>query len=59
MYRAVVINYAAGGPLGFSIRGGAEHGIGIFVSEVEPGSPAGKALCQQSGKFRYGVVVGL
>ena len=27
--------------LGFSIRGGSEHGLGIFVSEVEPGTPAG------------------
>ncbi|XP_064649030.1 whirlin-like isoform X3 [Lineus longissimus] len=26
--------------LGFSIRGGAEHGIGIYVSFVETGSPA-------------------
>ncbi|XP_074871555.1 whirlin isoform X2 [Carettochelys insculpta] len=28
--------------LGFSIRGGAEHGVGIFVSLVEPGSLAEK-----------------
>lgn len=26
--------------LGFSIRGGSEHGVGIFVSLVEPGSSA-------------------
>ncbi|KAL5022488.1 hypothetical protein ScPMuIL_001643 [Solemya velum] len=26
--------------LGFSIRGGAEHGLGIYVSEVDPGSVA-------------------
>ncbi|XP_051806620.1 whirlin-like isoform X3 [Acanthochromis polyacanthus] len=26
--------------LGFSIRGGSEHGVGIYVSLVEPGSPA-------------------
>ncbi|XP_053085161.1 whirlin [Pangasianodon hypophthalmus] len=26
--------------LGFSIRGGAEHGVGIYVSLVEPGSSA-------------------
>uniref|UniRef100_A0A8B9MGE6 PDZ domain-containing protein n=1 Tax=Accipiter nisus TaxID=211598 RepID=A0A8B9MGE6_9AVES len=26
--------------LGFSIRGGAEHGVGIYVSLVEPGSLA-------------------
>lgn len=28
--------------LGFSIRGGSEHGVGIFVSLVEPGSMAEK-----------------
>ena len=28
--------------LGFSIRGGSEHGLGIFVSEVEEDSPAGQ-----------------
>ncbi|XP_062867705.1 whirlin isoform X2 [Trichomycterus rosablanca] len=28
--------------LGFSIRGGSEHGVGIFVSLVEPGSLAEK-----------------
>nr|CAH7754677.1 unnamed protein product [Callosobruchus chinensis] len=27
-------------PLGFSIRGGHEHGTGVFVSHVEPGSEA-------------------
>lgn len=26
--------------LGFSIRGGIEHGLGHFVSNVEPGSEA-------------------
>ena len=26
--------------LGFSIRGGREHGVGIYVSDVEPGSEA-------------------
>uniref|UniRef100_A0A674DTP1 Whirlin n=1 Tax=Salmo trutta TaxID=8032 RepID=A0A674DTP1_SALTR len=28
--------------LGFSIRGGSEHGVGIYVSQVEPGSLAEK-----------------
>uniref|UniRef100_A0A8C6YJU4 PDZ domain-containing protein n=1 Tax=Naja naja TaxID=35670 RepID=A0A8C6YJU4_NAJNA len=28
--------------LGFSIRGGSEHGVGIYVSLVEPGSLADK-----------------
>uniref|UniRef100_A0A3P8QCZ4 PDZ domain-containing protein n=1 Tax=Astatotilapia calliptera TaxID=8154 RepID=A0A3P8QCZ4_ASTCA len=26
--------------LGFSVRGGSEHGVGIYVSLVEPGSSA-------------------
>ena len=28
--------------LGFSIRGGSEHGLGIYVSEIEEDSAAGK-----------------
>ena len=28
------------GSLGFSVRGGREHGTGVFVSQVEPGSDA-------------------
>ncbi|KAM8866036.1 whirlin-like isoform 1-T1 [Synchiropus picturatus] len=28
--------------LGFSIRGGAEHGVGVYVSLVEPGSSAAR-----------------
>ena len=31
---------------GFSIRGGSEHGIGVFVSWVEPGSGAQKSGLQ-------------
>ena len=31
----------AGQALGFSIRGGSEHGLGIYVSELDGGSPAG------------------
>ncbi|KAM9325051.1 PDZ domain-containing protein 7 [Gastrophryne carolinensis] len=34
------------GKLGFSVRGGSEHGLGIFVSKVEEGSSADMAgLC--------------
>lgn len=29
------------GRLGFSVRGGSEHGLGIFVSKVEDDSSAG------------------
>ena len=34
------------GEWGFSIRGGVEHGIGVFVSWVEPGSGAQKSGLQ-------------
>lgn len=34
------------GQWGFSIRGGSEHGIGIFVSWIEPGSNAEKSGLQ-------------
>ena len=30
--------------LGFSIRGGSEHGLGIYVSEVDIGSAAGLSI---------------
>ena len=30
-----------GDVLGLNIRGGSEHGLGVFVSEVEVGSVAG------------------
>lgn len=30
------------GRLGFSVRGGSEHGLGIFVSKVEDDSSASK-----------------
>ncbi|KAG5869413.1 hypothetical protein JTB14_027933 [Gonioctena quinquepunctata] len=34
------INGRHGPALGFSLRGGHEHGTGFFVSQVEPGSEA-------------------
>lgn len=34
------------GEWGFSIRGGSEHGLGIFVSWIEPGSNAEKCGLQ-------------
>lgn len=27
--------------LGFSVRGGSEHGLGIYISEIDTGSTAG------------------
>ena len=30
--------------IGFSVRGGSEHGLGVFVSEVEDGSAAGRIV---------------
>ncbi|XP_054839887.1 PDZ domain-containing protein 7 [Eublepharis macularius] len=42
----ITVEKSAGGKLGFSIRGGSEHGLGIFVSKVEEGSSAELAgLC--------------
>lgn len=38
---AVRVEKSPGGRLGFSVRGGSEHGLGIFVSKVEEGSSAG------------------
>uniref|UniRef100_A0A8C5KH32 PDZ domain-containing protein n=1 Tax=Jaculus jaculus TaxID=51337 RepID=A0A8C5KH32_JACJA len=43
---AVRVEKSAAGRLGFSVRGGSEHGLGIFVSKVEEGSSAERAgLC--------------
>ncbi|EMP29099.1 PDZ domain-containing protein 7 [Chelonia mydas] len=42
----VTVERSADGRLGFSVRGGSEHGLGIFVSKVEEGSSADLAgLC--------------
>ncbi|KAL4612928.1 PDZ domain-containing protein 7 [Arapaima gigas] len=38
----ITVDKDAEGRLGFSVRGGSEHGLGIFVSRVEDGSPAGR-----------------
>ncbi|XP_069851115.1 PDZ domain-containing protein 7 [Dipodomys merriami] len=43
---AVRVEKSPTGRLGFSVRGGSEHGLGIFVSKVEEGSSAEQAgLC--------------
>ncbi|XP_024898005.1 PDZ domain-containing protein 7 isoform X2 [Pteropus alecto] len=43
---AVRVEKSPAGRLGFSVRGGSEHGLGIFVSKVEEGSSAERAgLC--------------
>lgn len=38
----VTVDKTPDGRLGFSVRGGSEHGLGIFVSKVEDDSSAGK-----------------
>nr|XP_023676380.1 PDZ domain-containing protein 7 isoform X1 [Paramormyrops kingsleyae] len=44
--RTITVERSAVGKLGFSVRGGAEHGLGVFVSKVEGGSSAARAgLC--------------
>ncbi|XP_028586295.2 PDZ domain-containing protein 7 [Podarcis muralis] len=43
---AITVEKSTDGKLGFSVRGGSEHGLGIFVSKVEEGSSAEQAgLC--------------
>ncbi|XP_053548926.1 PDZ domain-containing protein 7 [Bombina bombina] len=37
---AITVEKSPDGKLGFSVRGGSEHGLGIFVSKVEEGSSA-------------------
>ncbi|XP_066476426.1 PDZ domain-containing protein 7 [Tiliqua scincoides] len=37
---AITVEKSTDGKLGFSVRGGSEHGLGIFVSMVEEGSSA-------------------
>lgn len=39
---AITVEKSKDGKLGFSVRGGSEHGLGIFVSKVEEGSSAGQ-----------------
>lgn len=39
---AFTVEKSKEGKLGFSVRGGSEHGLGIFVSKVEEGSSAGQ-----------------
>ncbi|KAJ8013788.1 hypothetical protein DPEC_G00033420 [Dallia pectoralis] len=42
----VTVDKSADGHLGFSVRGGSEHGLSIFVSKIEDGSSAEQAgLC--------------
>uniref|UniRef100_A0A8C9U5V9 PDZ domain containing 7a n=1 Tax=Scleropages formosus TaxID=113540 RepID=A0A8C9U5V9_SCLFO len=42
----ITVDKSADGRLGFSVRGGSEHGLSIFVSKVEDNSSAEKAgLC--------------
>lgn len=39
------------GNLGFSVRGGSEHGLGIYVSEIDSGSAAEKSGLQVGDKI--------
>ena len=44
----------SGRELGISIRGGAEHGLGIYISSVEGGS-VGEVHGLKVGGYRYGL----
>uniref|UniRef100_A0A3B4ZM84 PDZ domain-containing protein 7-like n=1 Tax=Stegastes partitus TaxID=144197 RepID=A0A3B4ZM84_9TELE len=37
----ITVDKSVDGKLGFSVRGGSEHGLSIFVSKVEDNSTAG------------------
>jgi hypothetical protein len=50
---AVRVEKSPAGRLGFSVRGGSEHGLGIFVSKVEEGSSAGE--WDPRGRYRPGM----
>ncbi len=38
----ITVDKSVDGKLGFSVRGGSEHGLSIFVSKVEDDSTAGE-----------------
>ena len=44
--------------LGFSIRGGSEHGLCVYVSDIDRGSVAGKCLCIYVSDIDRGTVAG-
>lgn len=44
--RKIEVKRDTDGEWGFSIRGGSEHGLGIFVSWIEPGSNAERSGLQ-------------
>lgn len=48
----ITVDKSVDGKLGFSVRGGSEHGLGIFVSKVEDNSTAGTIRCFESGATR-------
>lgn len=39
----ITVDKSLDGKLGFSVRGGSEHGLSIFVSKVEDDSTAGRS----------------
>lgn len=38
----ITVDKSVDGKLGFSVRGGSEHGLSVFVSKVEDNSTAGR-----------------
>ena len=51
--RHVTIRGSHGEPMGFSIRGGSELGLGIYVSNVRVHSPAGRSLTHSFHSFTH------
>lgn len=46
----LTVDKSPDGHLGFSVRGGSEHGLGVFVSKVEDDSSASKTskICEHT-----------
>lgn len=53
----ITVDKSEDGKLGFSVRGGSEHGLSIFVSKVEDNSTAGNLMCYQDVSGVADVVV--
>ncbi len=51
----ITVDKSVDGKLGFSVRGGSEHGLSIFVSKVEDNSTAGKLDYDCVGVLRHDV----
>lgn len=49
----ITVDKSVDGRLGFSVRGGSEHGLSIFVSKVEDESTAGKCFTRHLSQYLF------